>query len=133
MAYDEKFRRRVISYKDEGHTFAEVHEAFGVNSRSYYSWKAEPEEKGKFGNHYPASRPGKINPEKLRELAENHPDRYLRESAAEFGVRLQAIDKRVKALGIPRKKNFHAFRKKRRKTERVLGGGANTGKRPRIR
>jgi transposase len=47
MAYDGKFRRQVINCKDSGHTFAEVHEAFGVTPRSYYGWKAEPEEKGK--------------------------------------------------------------------------------------
>jgi hypothetical protein len=29
MAYDEKLRRRVIQYKDSGHTFAEVYESFG--------------------------------------------------------------------------------------------------------
>jgi transposase len=123
----------VIKYKDSGHTFAQTNEAFGVSSRSYYDWKAELEEKGNFGNHYPASRPGKIDPEKLRELAEKHPDWYLREFAAEFGVCLQAIDKRLKAPGITRKKNVHVFRKKRGKTGRVLsGGGANTGKRLRI-
>jgi transposase len=115
MAYDEKFRRRVINYKDEGHTFAEVHEAFGVNSRSYYVWKKELEEKGKFENGYPKSRPGKINPEKLRELAEKHPDWYLREFAAEFGVCLQAINKRFKALGITRKKKRSRIPKKAKK------------------
>jgi transposase-like protein len=30
MAYDKEFRRRVIEYKDAGHTFAEVYEEFGV-------------------------------------------------------------------------------------------------------
>jgi transposase-like protein len=39
MAYDKKFRRCVIEYKDAGHTFAEVYEAFGVNPQRYYSWK----------------------------------------------------------------------------------------------
>jgi transposase len=112
MAYDEKFRQRVINYKDEGHTFAEVHQAFGVNSRSYYDWKAELEEKGKFENHYPKSHPGKIDLEKLRELAEKHPDWYLREFAAEFGVCLQAIDKRFKVLGITRKKKLSPVPKK---------------------
>jgi transposase len=77
-----------------------------------YDGKKELEEKGKFGNHYPASRPGKINPEKLRELAEKHPDWYLREFAAEFGVCLQAIDKRLKALGITRKKKLSRIPKK---------------------
>ena len=39
MAYDEKFRLRVIKYKDSGHTFKEVYEAFGVDSQRYYCWK----------------------------------------------------------------------------------------------
>jgi hypothetical protein len=29
MAYDEKLRRRVIQYKDTGHTFGQTQEAFG--------------------------------------------------------------------------------------------------------
>jgi transposase len=125
MAYDEKFRRRVINYKDSGHTFTEVHEAFGVNSRSYYDWKAELEKKGKFENRYPKSRPGKIDTEKLRELAKKHPDWPLREFAAEFGVCLQATAKRFKALGSTRKKKLSRIRKKAKKsgksTERRRG------------
>jgi transposase len=111
MAHDEKFRRLVIKYKDSGHTFAQVREAFGVGSRSYYVWKKELEETGKFEKHYPKSRPVNIDPEKLRELAEKHPDWYPREFAAEFGVCFQAIDKRFKTLGITYKKNFYLFRK----------------------
>ena len=120
MAYDEKFRRRVVQYKDSVHTFAEVYEAFGVRPRSYYVWKAELEKSGKLENHYPKSRKGKIEPERLKEMVENHPDWYLREFAAELGVCLQAIDKRFKALGITRKKNFYLFRKKRRQTRSIL-------------
>jgi transposase len=66
MAHDEKLRRPVIKYKDSGHTFAQVNEAFGVGSRSYYNRKAELEENGKFENHYPKSRPGNIDPESNR-------------------------------------------------------------------
>lgn len=133
MAHDEKLRRPVIKYKDSGHAFAQVNEAFGIGSRSYYNRKAELEENGKFENHYPKSRPGNIDPEKLRELAEKHPDRYLREFAAAFGVCFQAIDKRFKVLGITRKKNFYVFRKKRRETRGILKDRrANTGKRSRI-
>jgi hypothetical protein len=39
MAYDEVFRKRVIEYKNVGHTFKEVNEAFGVDSKRYYSLK----------------------------------------------------------------------------------------------
>jgi predicted transcriptional regulator len=91
-------------------------------------WKAELEEKGKTGNHYPKRRKGKINPERLKETAEKHPGWHLREFAAEFGVCLQAIDKRYKSLGVARKKNFYVFRKKRRETGSVLKG--NKGNAP---
>ncbi|MDR1229952.1 MAG: transposase [Spirochaetaceae bacterium] len=114
MAYDEKFRRQVINYKDEGHTFAEVREVFGVSSRSYYSWKAELEEKGKFENHYPKSRPGKVDPEKLKELEEKHPDWCLREFAAEFDVCIETIAERFKSLGITHKKNVRRSEKARK-------------------
>jgi transposase len=112
MAHDEKFKRLVIKYKDSGHTFAQVKEVFGVVSRSYYTWKAELDEKGKFEKHYPKTRAGKIDPEKLKELAEKHPDWHLREFAAEFGVCFQAIDKRFKSLGITRKKKLLLVPKK---------------------
>ena len=83
MAYDEKCRRCVIQYKDSGHTCTQLYEAFGVSPRSYYVWKAEFEKTGKFEHHYPKSRKGKLDPLQLRERAGKHPDRYIREFAAE--------------------------------------------------
>jgi transposase len=44
MAYDVVFRKRVIEYKDAGHTFKDVQEAFGVDSKRYYSWKKQLEQ-----------------------------------------------------------------------------------------
>jgi predicted transcriptional regulator len=49
-------------------------------------------------------------------MAEKHPDWYLREFAAEFGVCLQAIDKRFKAFGVTRKKKLSHIPKSPRKT-----------------
>ncbi|MDR0378253.1 MAG: transposase [Spirochaetaceae bacterium] len=104
MAYEEEFRRRVIEYKDSGHTFAQVHEAFGVTPRSYYTWKAELKETGKFENRYPKTRKGKTDTERLKKLAEEHPDWYLRQFAEELGVCFQAVHKMFKKLDITRKK-----------------------------
>jgi transposase len=39
MAYDKVFRKRVIKYKDAGHAFEKIYEAFGVDSKRYYRWK----------------------------------------------------------------------------------------------
>jgi hypothetical protein len=43
MAYDEKFRRRVIQYKDTGHTFARTQEALGrgVITPGKRNWKKQ--------------------------------------------------------------------------------------------
>ena len=106
MAYDEKYRSRVIEYKDAGHTFKEVYEAFGVNSKSYYQWKKQIEDTGGFQYNYPKSHAGKIEEEKLVELVKKHPDWYLSEFAEQFDVWPQAIHKKFKKLGITRKKKL---------------------------
>jgi hypothetical protein len=77
----------------------------------------ELEEKGKFENRY-KTRKGNIDKEK-------HPD-VLREFVAEFGVCLQAIDKRFKAADITRKKRSPIPKKARK-------NGKNTERRSKYR
>ncbi|MDR1232292.1 MAG: transposase [Spirochaetaceae bacterium] len=115
MAYDKKFRQRVIEYKDAGHTFKEVNEAFGVDSKRYYCWKKQLEETGSLEKKPPKERSRKINKSELVRLAEEHPDWYLREFAEKFNVCPQAIDKMLKKLGITRKKKLLRIRKKAEK------------------
>jgi hypothetical protein len=40
------FRKRVIEYKDAGHTFKDVQEAFGVDSKQCYSREKQLEQTG---------------------------------------------------------------------------------------
>ena len=115
MAYDEVFKRRVIEYKDTGHTFKDVDEAFGVDSKRYYSWKKQLEQTGSLENKLPKERCGKINKSELIRSLEEHPDWYLREFAEKFDVCPQAIHKMFKKLGITRKKKHLPIRKSRRK------------------
>jgi transposase len=86
MAYDKIFRKRVIEYKDAGHTFKQVNEAFGVDSRRYYSWKKQMEETGSLEYRAPKERRGKIDKSELLLALEEHPDWYLREFAEKFNV-----------------------------------------------
>jgi transposase len=111
MAYSDDFRKRVIAYKDSGHTFKEVYEAFGVRAKNYYAWKKQINENGKFVRKYPTEHEGKINPQKLKELVKEHPDWYLDQYAKVFGVCHQAVQKRFAKMRISRKKNFHLQRK----------------------
>jgi transposase len=112
MAYDKRFKARVIEYKDAGHTFKEVAEAFGVDPKRYYCWKKQLEESGSLERVPPKERRGKIDKSGLIRFAEEHPDWYLREFAAEFGVCLQAVAKMFKKLGVTRKKKLLRIRKK---------------------
>lgn len=116
MAYDEKFRERVIAYKECGHTFEEVYEAFGVHSHRYYAWKKLKAETGSLKFRTAEERNGKIDIGKLKELVEKHPDWYLSEYAAEFGVWPQSIQKRLAQMKITRKKKRSPIRKSRRRS-----------------
>ena len=120
MAYDEKFRLRVIKYKDSGHTFKEVYEALGADSQRYYFWKKQLNETGSVKYRAPAERKRKTDKTELLRLTGEHPDWYLREFAEAFGVWPQSIQKAFSKPGITRKKNFYLFRKIRGKTAGVF-------------
>ena len=109
MAYDEKYRLAVIKFKDSEHIFKETHEIFGVNPQCYYRWKKQAGENGSVKNNYPRTHKGKIDPVKLLELLDEHPDWYLEQFAGVFGVCRQAVQKRFAKLGVTRKKNFYLF------------------------
>jgi transposase len=117
MAYDVVFRKRVIGYKDAGHTFKEVNEAYGVDSRRYYSWKKQPEQTGSLEKRTPQERSGKINKREPARLLEEHPDWYLREFAEKFGVCPQAIHKMFEKMALCVKKLL-PIRKSGRKNEK---------------
>ena len=38
MAYSKDYRKRAVEYKDTGHTFVELREAFKIPPRTYYDW-----------------------------------------------------------------------------------------------
>ena len=39
MAYSNDYRKRAVEYKDSGHTFKELAEAFKIPPITYYDWK----------------------------------------------------------------------------------------------
>ena len=85
MAYSEDYRKRVIAYRKEGHTFRETKEVFKVTIDTIQKWEKRLREEGTLSKK-PVKRPfRKIDPEKLKRYFAEHPDAYLREAAAEFG------------------------------------------------
>lgn len=94
MAYDEKYRWHAIDYKDSGHMFKELYEAFGVDSGRYYCWKKQLAQTGSLKYQPPTVRARKIDKEKLMRIAVEHPDWYLREFAEAFQHLVSGLVKR---------------------------------------
>jgi transposase len=107
MAYDEKFRERAVVFKDNGHTFEQLKEAFGICCHSYYKWKKNKKTTGFFvPKTEKVTRKRKINPEELKLAIKEKPDAYLRELAEKFNCSTSAVHKRLEQLKITYKKTF---------------------------
>jgi transposase len=68
MAYSIDYIKRAVAYKQEGHTFKELGEAFGIPSATYYDWE-EILENGHFTIKIKRERHRKIYKEKLKQAA----------------------------------------------------------------
>ncbi|MDR2532754.1 MAG: helix-turn-helix domain containing protein [Oscillospiraceae bacterium] len=56
MAHSIDFRKKVIEYKDKGHTHAEVLEVFGIHPTTLADWRKLLEENGSLEPKYPETR-----------------------------------------------------------------------------
>jgi transposase len=105
MAYSIDFIKRAVAYKQEGHTFAQLREAFDVPSATFYDWE-EKLDSGYYNTKTKRGRKRKIDKGGLkREIAEK-PDAYLRELAEKYGCTESAVFYALKKLNITRKKRL---------------------------
>ena len=79
------YRKRAAEYRDEGHTFKQVREAFGIPSETYYDWK-EKFDSGYYEKPIKRERRRKIDKEKLKQAAADKPDAFLKEYAGLYGI-----------------------------------------------
>jgi len=113
MAYDEKFRRRAVEYKDNGHTFKQLKDTFGISSSTYYGWRRNKESSGIYvlPTVGKATRKRKVDPEELIKIVEDKPDLFLYEIAEKFNCSAVAIHKRLKQMNITLKKRLLPIQK----------------------
>ena len=84
MGYDIKFKRRVIEYKNEGHTYKETCKIFKISEMTLTRW-IKKEKEGKLEEiKKPLRKPKKIYPDKLVKYINENPDAYLSEIAQEL-------------------------------------------------
>ena len=105
MAYDKKFREKVLQYIDRGHTIKQAREVFGISTYSIKKWRKLRRQTGDVVDSQRKDWHKKLDPVKLVAYYENTPDSYLSEAAEHFGCSINAIFKAKKRLGITRKKN----------------------------
>jgi transposase len=103
MAYSKDFRERAVAYKQEGHTFKQLREAFGIPSETYYDWKKKLAS-GYYDIPVKRERKRKIDKEKLKQAVKDKPDGFLKEYAEPFGCTSTAVFYALKKLDITRKK-----------------------------
>ena len=84
------FKKRAVLYKDAGHTFKQLHEAFGIPNQTYYLWKRNLQA-GYYQAKGKRERKRKIDKETLIKTIAERPDAYLYELADLFGCSGQAV------------------------------------------
>ena len=105
MAYDIKYRTKVLDYISQGHPIREASQVFGISVSTIMKWRKLRQETGELKDPPREEWHRKIDPVKLLAYYEETPDSYLSEAAEAFGCSVVAIFKARKRLGITRKKN----------------------------
>jgi len=105
MAYDRKYREKVIEYIDNGSTIEKAHEIFGVGTTTIKQWRKLRKETGTLEKRPLIRKHKKIDPVKLKAYVSQNPDKYMREIAEVFNCSDVAISLAFKRLKITRKKN----------------------------
>ena len=105
MAYSIDFIKRVVAYKQEGHTFAQLREAFDIPSATYYDWEAKLNN-GHFDITIKRERRRKIDKEALKQAVAEKPDAFLKEYAEQFNCTPTAVYYALEKLNITRKKRL---------------------------
>ena len=105
MAYSLDFIKRAVAYKQDGHSFKELDEAFEISSATYYDW-AEKLKNGYYDVKIKRKRHRKIDKAKLIQAVSEKPDAFLKEYAKLFNCTPVAIFYALEDLGITRKKRL---------------------------
>jgi transposase len=105
MAYSIDFIKRAVAYKQEGHTFQQLRQAFEIPSATYYDWD-EKLQNGHYDVKIKRERHRKIDKEVLKQAVAEKPDAFLKEYAQQFNCTPAAIHYALESLNITRKKRL---------------------------
>jgi transposase len=83
--------------------------------KTYHNWANLQQQTGSLQPKKTPTRKRKIDPQKLRQYVEEHPDTYLKELAEHFNVKTSSMHVALVKLKITRKKIIHLQRKIRKR------------------
>jgi transposase len=108
MAYSKDLRKKAIAYIEAGHTQREARDVFHISLTAINRWNQLYKSTGELEDKKPWRTFKKLDPAKLKDYVEEHPDAYLQEIGDAFGCSDTAVLKAFKRLGITRKKRRSA-------------------------
>jgi transposase len=120
MAYSINFIKRAVAYRQEGHTFTQLREAFNIPSATYYGWE-EKLDSGYYDVKIKRERRRKIDKDGLKRGVAEKPDTYLSELAEKYGCTESAVFYAIKKLNITRKKRPLPIQKNQKRNARNIG------------
>ena len=104
MAYSIDFIKAAVAYKQNGCTFKQLRETFGIPPETYYLWEKKLESGYYELKKDKQERHRKIDRELLKQAAAKKPDSYLYELAELFNCSEPAIFYMLQKLNITLKK-----------------------------
>lgn len=118
--YSIDLRQRVVEYLQKTQDKKKASELFQVGIATVYRWAARFAQKGHVEPLRRERAYKKIDDEQLIAYVKEHPDHFLSEIAAHFGLTLQAIFYALKRLKITRKKRPRCTKKEAKRLEQNL-------------
>ena len=116
MAYDMKFKEKVLEILAQNNgNVLKTSKLLNLNYRTVVRWKETAARGESLIHKSGGKRLEKINPEKLKEYVDKHPDKYLRELAKEFNCSKTGIFDALKKLGYTNKKKLQVIKNKMQK------------------
>lgn len=114
MSHSKDLRKRAINYVEQGGSIKEACILFEVSRSSLQRWRNLKSATGSLTPKARIKSPYKIDNEELKAYINAHPDAYLNEIAAHFGVTAPCISIGLKRLKITRKKSPFFIKKETR-------------------
>lgn len=104
MAYDKKFKERVLAHLAKGNTQESTAKLFGIGTTTLKEWKRRKEANESLEPRIRQRKPKKLPPDALRAYVDAHPDAYLFEIAEHFNCSITSVRRALNKLQITRKK-----------------------------